>query len=175
MRIKRSKAEAKKTLVERRAQADARARATIDLLARAAALHKHKAALNALEQIMIRGRTFVLHTLGDIMLTQVWALDAHGAVLGHVLTIDDAALMSAHDIDLLTIADALDCAWGDPVERGLWQAAYVSALRRVADEAEAVERALVDRAALREIVGLQPNVDSAPTRRGTKGGPKGGM
>lgn len=134
------------------------------MLARATASHQHRAVLAALDRIMIRGRSFVLDTWADLLCPQVWALEADGAVLGHVLTISDDALQGAADWLVASLADALDEIWSDAGERGAWRGVYIDALQQLAHEATAVEQALVDRDVLREVAGLGP-ADSKPKRQ----------
>ena len=113
---------------------------------------------------MIRGREFVLDSWSALQVPQVWALDATGALLGHVCTIAMDVLRSAPDFRIAPLADALMEPWSNPEERGAWTAAYVAALRSMADKAEAVERALHVRAALREVSGLDPDDGPTPQR-----------
>lgn len=128
-------------------------------------MRQHRAILHALEQIMIRGRTFVLDSWAALQVPQVWAQDAAGGVVGHILTISDDALHDAADWLVAPLAVALDEPWSNPDERGAWTAAYIESLRSVADKAEAVERAFQDRAVLRNVSGLDPDEDEPVPRR----------
>lgn len=165
MDAKQSPKEAAKTLQQRRADNAARARKNRDVIDRAIALRQHRAILHALEQIMIRGREFVLDSWAALQVPQVWAVDASGAVLGHVCTVALDVLRAAPDFLVAPLAAALMEPWSDPTERTTWTAAYVDALRRIAAQAETVERALQERAMLREVSGLDPDDGPPPQRR----------
>lgn len=105
---------------------------------------------------MIRGRSFVLGTFADLATAHPWAVDADGVVVGHVLTINDGDLATAAGgdlFDVLTLPDALDRPWRDAHARHAWAAAYAAALRVIADEADAVDRAVQDREVLRVVGG----------------------
>lgn len=148
MEIKRTKDEARRIIAQRRADAEAQARRQIDAQQRAMTRQHAEATLAALDRIMIRGRAFLLDRLADIMAPQVWATDADGDLLGHVLTVDTEALALAAQMDRLIVcplADALDRAWSDAEQHAAWTALYAGALRSVAAGADAVERALSDR------------------------------
>lgn len=70
---------------------------------------------------------------------QPWALDADGAVLGHLLTVEDAVFLAAiadDRVDGLTLEDALGLPWADLDERTAWSEVYAETLRALADEAE---------------------------------------
>lgn len=78
-------------------------------------------------------------TLADLLAPQPWALDADGAVLGHLLTINDDVFLSAiadDRVDGLTLGEAFGLSWADLDERAAWTGVYAEALRAVADEAE---------------------------------------
>jgi len=155
METKRTKDDARRTIAERRAEADERARATIDVLQRATARQHAEALLIALDRIMVRGRSFVLDTFADLLRLHVWACDADGDIIGHVLTVDAEALDIAAGMDRLavwTLPEALNHAWQNDDERHAWRAEYVQALRRIADEQESIEQALTDRAELLRVV-----------------------
>lgn len=101
-----------------------------------AAKTRHEAAAAALQRVLLRGTRFVFDRLADLLQPQPWAVDDDGRVLGHVLTVDDAAFeraASACALDVLTISEALDRTWADREQRTLWVGAYVRTLRALAD------------------------------------------
>lgn len=127
-------------------------------------MRQHRAILHALEQIMIRGRTFVLDSWAALQVPQVWAVSASGGVVGHILTVSDDALHDAADWLVAPLATALDEPWSDPDERGAWTAAYVEALRALADQAELMQ-VRHERGVLREVSGLDPDEDEPEHQR----------
>lgn len=143
-------------LAERRAAAAQRAREQIDILRTASALRRQEAATEALEQLLLRGR-LVFDTLADLAIPQPWALDADGAVLGHLLTIEDSVYLAAIDdsrVDGLTLEEAFGLPWADLDERAAWTGVYADALRALADEAEGRLEAQRRREALAKIAGV---------------------
>lgn len=136
---KRTPQEAKAALAKRRAEADARAKAVIEALRSAGDLRRHQAAADALEGLLTRATGLRFDTLADMAMPQPWALDADGAVLGHLLTVEDAVFLAAiadDRVDGLTLEDALGLPWADLDERTAWSEVYAETLRALADEAE---------------------------------------
>ena len=136
---KRTPQEAKAALAKRRAEADARAKAVIEALRSAGDLRRHQAAADALEGLLTRATGLRFDTLADLTMPQPWALDADGAVLGHMLTVEDAVFLAAvadDRVDGLTLEEALGLAWADLDERTVWTGVYAGALRAMAEEAE---------------------------------------
>ena len=135
---KRTPQEAKAGLAKRRAEADARAKAVIEALRSAGDLRRHQAAADALEGLLTRATGLRFDTLADLAMPQPWALDADGAVLGHLLTVEDAVFLAAvadDRVDGLTLEEALGLSWGDLDGRAAWTKVYAETLRALADEA----------------------------------------
>lgn len=152
--VKRTPQDAKAALAKRRAEADARARASIDALRTAADLRRHQATSEALEGLLARATGLRFETLADLLAPQPWALDADGAVVGHLLTVDDAVLLAAVGdgrVDALTLGDALGRAWADVDVRTAWTQHYAGTLRALAEEAGDQLEAQRRREALRQI------------------------
>jgi hypothetical protein len=66
------------------------------------------------------------------LLAQPWAVDATSAVLGHLLTVDDAAFDSVADkclIDILPLPEIFDRPWANLEQRTAWVGIYSDALR----------------------------------------------
>lgn len=136
---RRSPNHAREALAKRRAEADARAKDAIAILRASAAKIRHEAAAAALQRVLLRGMRFVFEGLPDLLAPQPWALDADGRVLGHVLTVDDDTfdlIATACAVDVLTMPEAFDRAWGDLEQRTLWVGLYVEVLRALADREE---------------------------------------
>lgn len=152
---KRTPAEAQQTLTQRRAAAKARAKASIELLQRLAERHRHQMAVDALDRLILTGKTFRFDTLADLLLPQPWVLDDEGRIAGHVLTVDDEVLLQAGDQDafeVLAVPDALTQPWANLDERVLWGQAYATALRAIAEQADGATRAAQDADALRRLL-----------------------
>jgi len=136
---KRTPQQAKEALARRRAEADARAKAAIEALRTAADLRRHQAATEALEGILARATGLRFDTLADLLAPQPWAVDEDGAILGHLLTVDDAAFLAAVEdgrLDGLTLDEAFGRLWADLDQRAIWTRLYAEVLRAMADEAE---------------------------------------
>ncbi len=154
---KRTPQEAKAALAQRRAEADARARAVIEALRHAGDLRRHQAAADALEGILTRGTGLRFDTLADLLSPQPWAIDADGAVLGHLLTMQDDVYLAAiaeGRVDGLTLGEAFGLLWSDLDERAEWTRVYVETLRTLADDAEGQLEAQRRREALQKSSGL---------------------
>lgn len=152
---KRTPAEAQQTLTQRRAAAKARAKASIELLQRLAERHRHQMAVDALDRLILTGKTFRFDTLADLLLPQPWVLDEEGRIAGHVLTVDDDRLLQASDQDtfeVLALPEALTQPWADVEARVLWGRAYAEALRALADQADGATRAAQEAHALRALL-----------------------
>lgn len=136
---KRTPQQAKEALARRRAEADARAKATIEALRTAADLRRHQAATDALEGLLTRATGLRFDTLADLLAPQPWALDETGAILSHLLTVDDATFLAAvadGRLDGLTLDEAFGQLWADLDQRAIWTRLYAELLRGQADRAE---------------------------------------
>lgn len=153
---KRTPQEARAALAKRRAAADARAKAAIEALRTAGELRRHQAAADALEGLLTRATGLRFDTLPDLLAPQPWVLDADGAVLGHLLTVNDDVFLSAVDdgrLDGLTLGEAFGLPWVDLDDRAAWTRVYADALRGLADEAEGQLEAQRRREGLVDIAG----------------------
>lgn len=153
---KRTPQQAKEALARRRAEADARAKAAIEALRTAADLRRHQAATEALEGLLTRATGLRFDTLADLLAPQPWALDEDGAILGHLLTVDDAVFLAAVEdgrLDGLTLEEAFGQLWADLDQRGAWTRLYADVLRGHADHAQRQLEAQRRREGLMEIVG----------------------
>lgn len=141
MRTTRSIKQTRDDLAERRAAAAQRVREQIDLLRTAAKLRRHEDAVAALEQVLARGR-LVFAALADLLLPQVWATNAQGALLDHLLVVDDATYalaLDADEYDVWSLVDALAQPWADLEAQAIWVALYVELLD---DERDVVQKRL---------------------------------
>lgn len=157
---KRTPQEAKAALAKRRAEADARAKAVIEALRSAGDLRRHQAAADALEGLLTQATGLRFDTLADLAMPQPWALDADGAVLGHMLTVEDAVFLAAvadDRVDGLTLEEVFGLPWADLDERTAWTEVYAETLRALAEEAEGRLEAQRRREALGVVAGtLRP-------------------
>lgn len=118
---------------------------------------RHQAAADALEGLLTRATGLRFDTLANLAMPQPWALDADGAVLGHLLTVEDAVFLAAvadDRVDGFTLEEAFGLPWADLDERTAWTGIYVEALRALADEAEGRLEAQRRREALAKIAGV---------------------
>ena len=153
--IKRTKAEAREALIQRRATAQAKANRDIEVLSAAAEVRQHQAALDALERMLIRGRAVMLETLHQVLLPHVWVTDEQGWILGHILAAEPDDLQRAirsGGITVLALPAALQERWKDLDVQATWTVEYGRALRAVADHADERMRAICSEALLK--VGL---------------------
>ncbi|CRQ92585.1 MULTISPECIES: hypothetical protein [Stenotrophomonas maltophilia group] len=93
-------------------------------------------------------------TLADLLAPQPWTFDADGAVLGHLLTVDEEVFLAAiadGRLDGLPLGEAFGLPWADLNERAAWTRVYADALRAMADEAEGQLEAQRRREALQQI------------------------
>lgn len=142
---RRSPAAARESLAKRRAEAEARAQDHIEILRLSAAKRRHERTAEALQRVLVTGRRFVFDTVAELFAPQPWGIDPNGALMGHLLTIDDGSFdLVAEDcsIELLTIPDAFDRTWADLEQRSAWSATYAESLRALADREEQRDRAL---------------------------------
>ena len=154
MRITRSIKQTRDDLADRRAAATQRAREQIDILRTAATLRRHEDAAAALEQVLARGR-LVFTSLADLLLPQVWATNAQGALLDHLLVVDDttyALALDADEYDVFSLADALAQPWANLDAQTGWVALYVELLDDERDEAQKRLEAALWRRGLLEVV-----------------------
>lgn len=152
---KRTPQQAKEALARRRAEADARAKAAIEALRTAADLRRHQAATEALEGLLTRATGLRFDTLADLLAPQPWALDEDGAILGHLLTVNDAVFLAAvadGRLDGLTLEEAFGQLWADMDQRAVWTTLYAELLRGQADLAERQFEAQRRREALQKVV-----------------------
>lgn len=153
---KRTAKEAARTLAERRAAADARASRDIGILRTIADSRRHQAAVDALERLIVRGRLIRFDTLAQLLEPQPWVLDADGRVVGHLLTVDAAALdrvMEADGLDAMPLPDALEKPWADIEARISWGELYAASLRALADHADGATKAAREAEALERLLG----------------------
>lgn len=158
---KRTAKEAARTLAERRAAADARASRDIGILRTIADSRRHQAAVDALERLIVRGRIIRFDTLAQMLEPQPWVLDADGRVVGHLLTVDAAALdqaMETDRLDAMPLPEALELSWADIDARTAWGELYAASLRALADHADGATRAAEEAEALRRL--LKPEKQS---------------
>lgn len=151
---KRTPQQAKEALARRRAEADARAKAAIEALRTAADLRRHQAATEALEGLLTRATGLRFDTLADLLAPQPWALDETGAILSHLLTVDDATFLAAVEdgrLDGLTLEEAFGQLWADMDQRAVWTTLYAELLRGQADLAERQLEAQRRREALQKV------------------------
>ena len=151
---KRTPQEAKEALAQRRAKADARAKAVIEALRNAGDLRRHQAASDALEGLLARATGLRFGTLADLLAPQPWALDEDGAILGHLLTVEEAVyllVVERDQLDGFTLDEAFGLPWVDLDERAVWTQVYTDALRALADQAEGQLEAQRRREALQRV------------------------
>lgn len=154
MRTTRSIKQTRGDLAERRTAAAQRAREQIDILRTAAALRRQEAAVEAFEQLLVRGR-LVFATLADLLMPQVWVTDGQGAVVDHVLMVDEgtyALALNADGYEVWSLADALTQPWADLDAQAGWVAIYVELLEGERDAAQKRLEAALWRQGLMEVV-----------------------
>lgn len=154
MRTTRSIKQTRDDLAERRAAAAKRVREQIDILRTAATLRRHEDAAAALEGLLARGR-LAFAGLADVLLPQVWATNASGALLGHLLVVDDtiyAQALDADAFDVLSLADALAQPWEDLDAQAVWVAIFAELLDEERDAAQQGLDAALRRRRLMEVV-----------------------
>jgi hypothetical protein len=143
--VRRSPASATATLTERRAEAEARAKDHIAILRNKAAERRYQHVADVLQRMMVIGKRFVFNNAADVVMPHPWAVDASGAVLGHVLTIDDAAFDIMADeclVDIFTLFEVFERPWADLEQRSAWVGTYVKALIGLARQAKRKDRAV---------------------------------
>lgn len=161
---KRTPQQAKEALARRRAEADARAKAAIEALRTAADLRRHQAATEALEGLLTRATGLRFDTLADLLAPHPWVMDEDGAILGHLLTVDEAIFLAAVEdgrLDGLTLEEAFGQLWADMDQRAVWTALYAELLRGQADLAERQLEAQRRRNALAELAGHRTGAGKA--------------
>ena len=165
---RRSPESARAALAKRRGEADARAKDHIAILRASAARRRHQTVADALERILVRGSEFLFATAEDIFRPQPWAIGSEGALLGHLLTVDDATFEGVAEecvVELLTLPEAFDRPWADLDQRSVWASAYVAALRALADLEERKAAAIREHDALSrstEPAGQHPSPGTGP-------------
>ena len=106
-----------------------------------------------MEGLLTRATGLRFGTLADLLAPQPWAFDADGAVLGHLLTVDEDVFLAAiadGRLDGLPLGEAFGLPWADLNERAAWTRVYADALRARADEAEGQLEAQRRREALQQ-------------------------
>lgn len=124
------------------------------MLRTASALRRQEAAVEALGQLLARGR-LVFATLADLFEPQVWATNAQGALLDHLLVVDDATYalaLDADEYDVWSLADALAQPWANLEAQAVWVALYVEVLDGERNTAQKRLDAALRRRALLEVV-----------------------
>lgn len=162
----------KADLATRRAAAEQRARAQIDVLKAEVFLRRFKDTAEALERQQMRA-PLGFASLADLMAPQPWAID-NGVVLGHLLTMDDdayQAAIAADAFDAVSLDEALRMAWDNKEALGAWTRVYTQTLRTLADHAEDVARSVDEQDALQKTTRTASS-EGAP-REGT--GRQGGL
>lgn len=125
----------KADLAERRAAAEKRAKAQIEVLKAEIFLRRCRATAEALEQLQLR-TPLAFSTLVDLMAPQPWAI-ADGVVLGHLLTMEESAYRAAIEddaFDAVSLDEALRLDWADADEFAVWAEIYTETLREIAEE-----------------------------------------
>lgn len=113
-----------------------------------------------MEGLLVAATGLRFDTLANLLAPQPWALDADGAVLGHLLTVEDAVYLgavAADRVDGLTLSEAFGLPWADLDERAAWTRVYAEALRGLAEEAEGQLQAQRRREALRQVAARRPD------------------
>lgn len=103
---------------------------------------------------MARGR-LVFASLADLLLPQVWATNAQGALLDHLLVVDDATYalaLDADEYDVWSLADALAQPWANLEAQTVWVALYAEVLDEERDTAQKRLDAAFRRQGLLEVV-----------------------
>lgn len=96
------------------------------------------------QRMLLTGRFIRFETLESLLEPHPWVTDEQGRLVGHMLTVDGAALDNAIDGDLLeafSVPDALSRPWSDVDTRVSWGDLYAASLRALADRAEGATRA----------------------------------
>jgi len=155
----------KADLAERRAAAEKRAKAQIEVLTAEIFLRRCRATAEALEQLQLR-TPLSFSTLADLMSPQPWAI-TEGVVLGHLLTMEESdyrAAIEDYAFDAASLDEALRLEWADADEFAVWAEIYTETLREIAEEAG---RRLL---ASREHQQLQQATGDASGAKGRHGG-----
>ena len=104
---------------------------------------------------MTRATGLRFETLADLLVPQPWALNVDGAVLGHLLTVEEAVYLAAvadDRVDGLILDEVFELPWADLEQRAAWTRVYADTLRALADQAEGQLEAQRRREALQQIV-----------------------
>ncbi|MDY1548041.1 hypothetical protein [Luteibacter sahnii] len=153
--VKRTKAEAKAALLKRRAEARARADQAMAVLHATAEAKQHRAALTALDRMIVIGRVLKFDTLETLFRPHVWILDVNGHTVGHALTVEAIAIDPSTGADGVVVErldEVLRRPWRAPDDQSAWAALYAHALAALAEQAQAhadaIQSAIRLRAAL---------------------------
>lgn len=115
-----------------------------------------------MEGLLTRATGLRFATLADLLAPQPWTFDADGAVLGHLLTVDEEVFLAAiadGRLDGLPLGEAFGLPWADLNERAAWTRVYADALRAMADEAEGQLEAQRRRDALKAVAAAARSED----------------
>ena len=127
----------KADLAQRRASAERRAKAQIDVLLAEMTLRRCKDMAEALERLQMR-MPLDFRSLNDLMAPQPWAIQG-GVVLGNLLTMEEEAYQAAINADAFEAAsldEAMRMAWADAGEFEAWASIYAEVLQSLAESAE---------------------------------------
>lgn len=152
-------------LAQRKAAAEARARAQIDVLIAEMVIRRCRDTADALERLQMRSAPLGFSTLADLMAPQPWAVN-NGVVLGHLLTMEEGAYqtaLAADAFDTASLDEAMRMAWADADEYQAWAMIYAEVLRSLANQAE--QTALTNRNG-EELGNATPPAGGATGRRG---------
>lgn len=150
--VRRTKAEAKAAMLKRRAEAHARADQAMAVLHATAEAKQHRAALTALDRMVVIGRILKFDSLEALFLPHVWILDANGCVVGHPLTVEVIAFdpsAGAHGVVVERLDEALRRTWHAADEQAAWAVLFAQALEALAEGARAHAEALQSAVRLR--------------------------
>lgn len=160
-------------LAKRRAAAEQRARAQIEVLKAEMTLRQCRDTADALQRLQMR-MPLGFSTLADLMALQPWSI-ANGVVLGHLLTMEEGAYQTALDadnFDTRSLEEAMSMPWADKGELAAWTSVYTETLRELADRAEDVLRSVDEQDALRKATMPAAGSDGAS---GEGSGRRGGL
>lgn len=143
----------KADLAQRKAAAEARAKAQIDVLMAEMVLRRCRETADALERLQMRA-SLGFYALADVLAPQPWAM-ANGMVLGHLLTMPEEAYqaaISADHFDVASLDAAMEMDWSDASEYEVWAQVYADVLGSLADMAVQRAQAFRQREELKLVV-----------------------
>ena len=136
----------KADLAQRRAAAERRAKAQIEVLLAEMTLRRCRDTAEALEHLQMR-MPLDFRSLNDLLAPQPWAIEG-GLVLGNLFTMEEVAYQAAIQADAFEAAsldEALRMEWTDADEYQAWTTIYIETLRKIADEAISRSEAMRER------------------------------